>query len=106
MSASIPLNRSERTEHWREQIDAWQALGVSRARYCRENDLNYDVFNYWYKKLVTPEVRTKKLVPVAVSAAELNPTAGALQLRLPNGIHITSIQADSVQLVGQLIAQL
>ena len=64
------------------------------------------LFNYWYKKLVTPEIRTKKLVPVVMSAAEQNPTAGALQLRLPNGIHINGIQADSVQLVGQLISQL
>ena len=94
-----------RSQHWQQHMDSWSASGLSRAQYCREQDLSYYVFNYWHAKLNKPS-EPKKLVPVVVSnKPDFQPSHG-LQVRLPNGVQISGVDQVSVGLVGQLIAQL
>jgi len=96
---------TKRAQHWQQHMDAWQLSGISKARYCRDNDLSYCVFNYWHAKLISPKNKTA-LVPVALSSVSDTSNTGTLQLELPNGMQITGIETESVSLVGRLIAQL
>ena len=96
---------THRKQQWQHHLEAWRSSGVSRAQYCRDNDLSYCVFNYWHAKLIAPK-KSSNLVPVVVSPASVPTSTGTLQLELPNGMQITGIGSESVDLVSQLIAQL
>jgi len=96
----------DRQQHWQKHIDDWQSSGLSRARYCRDHELSYHVFNYWHAKLNSSSTPSK-LVPVLASLPVPThlPSQG-LELQLPNGVHIRGVDSASVDLVGRLIAQL
>ena len=38
-------------QFWEEEIHKWELSGRTRRAWCRENDLSYYTFTYWYKKL-------------------------------------------------------
>jgi hypothetical protein len=37
--------------YWKQQVDACNASGMNKSKYCRQNQLNYDRLMYWQKKL-------------------------------------------------------
>ena len=39
---------------WRSHISAWQKSGLSRAKYCRQNNLSSHALGYWHKKYRDP----------------------------------------------------
>lgn len=103
MSSEQPA--ANQAHYWQQHIDAWQTLGGTKAQYCRDNDLSYHVFIYWHTKF-NGYKKPGKLVPVSVDRVSQSDDTGSLQLRLPNGIQITGIQTDSVDLVARLVSQL
>ena len=50
-------------EYWQSHIDAWQQSGLTRAAYCKHNDLNLQTFAYWKHrfKAGSPAVRLVQL---------------------------------------------
>ena len=70
LSKNIQSHQEE--EHiWKQHIELYKASGLSRAAYCRKNEIIYHQFNYWYRKLVNPSV---ELVPIKLQATEMAPT--------------------------------
>lgn len=49
---------------WRTHIAAWQKSGLSRAEYCRQNNLSSHALGYWHKKDKKPDQAGMILVPV------------------------------------------
>ena len=41
----------ERRAHWRAVVERWQHSGLSKAAFCRENDLRLWQFHYWVKRV-------------------------------------------------------
>lgn len=101
----------ERQSYWKEHVNARQNSGLSKARYCREHDLNYHRFIYWADKYsdkpvadcTEPPKLTGKLVPVMLGGSTVS---SGLQLHLPNGACISGIDTHSVDLVARLVSQL
>lgn len=96
---------------WKNHVHAWQDSGLSKARYCREHDLIYHQFIYWVPKIsaavrsgIAATSESSKFLPVVIQRQQAVPAE--LQIRLPNGATITGISAESVELVGTLMAQL
>jgi hypothetical protein len=73
----------ENEGYWRRHQSDCIASGLSRKRYCRENGVSCDRFNYWFKKLSLPE-------GVAQSRKE-SPGKGML---LP--VHLVQAKPDSL----------
>lgn len=102
---------SQREIFWKDHIQTFRDSGLSKARYCRNNELTYHQFIYWVAKfssassddtaVSTP--RSSKLIPVMLQEPE---QSAGLQLHLPNGASISGISAHSVDLVRRLIDQL
>ena len=98
-----------RRAFWESHVHVWQDSGLSKARYCRENKLRYHQFIYWIPKVVLkiqPKIitaPTPKLLPVMIKQSTESPE---LQVKLPNGIIISGITRDSVEVLGALMAQL
>lgn len=108
MAANIhqPLQPLTREQFWRHHIRQWQDSGLSKMRYSRENDVPYHQLIYWCDKLCqsseTPEEANSKFVSVAVAPAEAR-EAATLSVKLPNGICITGVNQETVDLVPQLL---
>ncbi|ASJ72114.1 IS66 family insertion sequence element accessory protein TnpA [Granulosicoccus antarcticus] len=94
---------------WESHVLTWQGSGLSKAKYCRENKLRYHQFIYWISKgeqRVQPKTvtaQTPKLLPVVIKQSAVSPE---LQIKLPNGIIISGITVDSVEVLGALMDQL
>jgi hypothetical protein len=58
----------EDKEFWHDQLEKLKISGLSRFQYCRENDINYDRFGYWIKKL-SPAI--SKFIPVKLQTSEV-----------------------------------
>lgn len=97
-------SQSDRRAFWESHVHAWQISGLSKARYCREHELNYQQFIYWAPKTrQTTKSQIPKFLPVAIKPETVSP---GLQIRLPNGAIISGISEDCVKVVGALISQL
>ena len=74
-----------------EQLEAWQASGMSRAAYAREHGIAINTFHYWHKRYGA--VRQPKIPPAFVEVPDTSParTPGSarVQLALPDGLVIT-----------------
>ncbi|MFK7889833.1 MAG: hypothetical protein AB8B63_03375 [Granulosicoccus sp.] len=107
MSPSKP--KLSRHAFWANHIHAWQSGGLSKARYRREHKLSYHQFIYWVgrtRSIVQAGASTSqapKFLPVAFKPQAVTPE---LQVRLPNGAIISGISAESVEVIGALMAQL
>ncbi|MHC4139679.1 MAG: IS66 family insertion sequence element accessory protein TnpA [Planctomycetota bacterium] len=38
------------SSEWENHLKSWKKSGISRAEYCRNNQLSYHALNYWKKK--------------------------------------------------------
>jgi hypothetical protein len=69
-------SKSNIKRSWQAHIDAQEKSGLSRAAYCRVQDLSYHALTYWSRKLSRPSQSRTKLVPVPVeSIMRMNKTA-------------------------------
>ena len=71
----------EGKDFWQQQLENLKTSGLTRSQYCRENNINYDRFGYWLKKL-SPV--SSEFVPVRLQAPELpspNTAICTLELR-------------------------
>lgn len=108
---STSTSTQQRHTFWQEHVQIYHGSGLSKARYCRDNDIAYHQFIYWASKFAdtkTPDntiadTGTSKLIPVMLAEPEYGT---GLQLHLPNGVLISGISAQSVGIVGHLIEQL
>ncbi len=70
----------EGREFWEQQLVRLKTSGLSRSQYCRENNINYDRFGYWLKRL--PPV-SSEFIPVKLQTPELSaPHATLCTLKL------------------------
>jgi len=91
---SIQENRQRSRQHWQAHISAQMKSGLSRAAYCKENNLSYHAATYWSRKLSQSQSGQEQtnLVPVRFSsniALNTYQTArSGLKVILPNKIVI------------------
>ena len=103
----MSVDNEERKDHWRPQVEAWQASGLSAKRFCKDNAPPYWQFLYRAKKLQPPMPPTSpaneltRVIPVASSGV-----AQALQITLPNGVSISGIDGSNVGLLATVLDQL
>jgi hypothetical protein len=100
-------------EYWQEQMDAWQASGLSQSRYCRENNLSMSTFNCWKRKLIglDPKPKESKFVPLKISQPRKthNISIGSyseLNIITPNGFGISVSAGTDYNQVIPLIKKL
>jgi hypothetical protein len=98
---SAAKNNSTQEQFFEEHIVKQKASGLSRAAYCRKHQLNYDHFNYWFRK----EKKTaQQLVPIKISEpvkpSSLRPIA------LPTLCTLTLTNGDVLQIHDKSILPL
>ena len=101
----MPADNEERRAYWHPQIEAWQASGVSAKRFCTEHSLPYSQFLYWARKQL-PRSAPGPASSFTRVVAQPSVAAPGLQITLPNGVQIGGIDAQNVDLLGTVLAQL
>ena len=86
-------------------IELWKQSGLSQKAYCRQNNIRYHLFHYWYKRYKDEQsaVKDAGFVPLNVQP----PTsfnAGHIELLLPDGKRILFHQAISSDYLKALIS--
>lgn len=82
----------ESKEYWEQQLEQLKLSGLTRAKYCKENGVNYDRFGYWLAKL---RPMSSGFVPVHVQPNSHGMHQNTL-CTLEMGKHILKIHDASV----------
>jgi hypothetical protein len=64
LKPQVTNNRATQHQFWKEHTVKQKESGLSRAAYCRKHQLNYDHFNYWFRK---EKGGVQQLVPVKLN---------------------------------------
>jgi hypothetical protein len=100
--------------YWKEQIENWEASGLSQAEYCRRQDLKFYRFVYWRKKFIRPADPVRQDIvelPFSIRAAGLIPGRPiSLRLSVGNKNYRIEVERDFdpvafrqlVQVLGQI----
>ena len=62
-------NPIEGREFWEDWIGRYQSSSQTRKAFCRDNNLNYDRFQYWHNKLKQENQSAKKLIPIKTTTS-------------------------------------
>ena len=60
------MEQQSKREHWATILDQQRQSKLSIKQFCTEQNLSYQTFYYWSKKLTQPEPETK-VQPIIVS---------------------------------------
>jgi len=87
------LNQSaENATFWQKHIDQFQAAGQTKTKYCKQHELNYHRFLYWYTKLTKTSAHKSQpadLIPVHVMTPKATePKDCIANLELASGVKI------------------
>ena len=96
-------------KYWQQQIEAWQASGLSQSAFCAANDLAYHRFGYWQRKLrsqgqASSQQAISNFVPALTYPQQT--AADDLSLVLPSGLTLCGVTSNNLSVVCQLLARL
>ena len=95
----------DRQAFWQEQMTTWKQSGLSGARFCKSNDLNYSQFVYWRQKLLKgkAEQATQEKHGGFTQVLRQSEPLDSLSLSLPNGLVFRGISSDNIGVVRELL---
>ncbi len=84
MGLSDKYDMEQDEEFWQPHIDTFNSMGISKLKYCQENDLGYHRFLYWHQKL--SRSATGNLLPVKLKSS--GSTMALCTLESPKGYRV------------------
>jgi hypothetical protein len=84
-----------------DNIDRWQQSGLTQKAFCREVNLPYHVFHYWYRRYRITESKPAPFVKLRVSTPSIS---SSMELLLPDGKRLLFYQAVSIDYLRALIS--
>ena len=87
------MTRSETAALWSKRLDRFARSQMTIAEFCKSEGVSSASFYHWKKKRTLSQIRqpTKpnNFVPVALTAASVNPRRGGeVNIELPGGIRV------------------
>lgn len=68
------MNQEQKRHHWALILEQQQNSNLTIKQFCLDNDINYQTFHYWFKKLNKPEVQTQ-VQPIVVTESYVDHTS-------------------------------
>ena len=89
-------NQHGQQRRWAAHVTALRNSGLSRAEYCRRQNLSYHALTYWYRKLAGQGTSATTLVPISLKRepsvggdAKRNQVRGSeLAIMLPGNVTV------------------
>ena len=107
-----PTRRSLPPRQWQVHVQAFRRSGLSRAEYCRRQNISYHALGYWQRKLSGPGAigTVPALVPVPLAGNIVShlslPGRAALRVILPGRLSIEVGDGFSPATLNRLLATL
>ena len=107
-----PSKGSLPQRQWQAHVQAFRRSGLSRAEYCRRQNISYHALGYWQRKLSGPGAigTVPALVPVAlagnITSPFSSPGRAALRVILPGRLAIEVGDGFSPATLNRLLATL
>jgi len=95
------LAPKEKRKFWQEQIQAWQASGLSQAEHCRQNHLKMHQWWYWRKRISHAPAPDITFVPLNFSSSKI--CRACVNVVTPNGYRIEVDNSFELSKLRQLI---
>ena len=67
---TMRLTAEEKRVFWSGHVERWRESGLSRTKYCKQNDLNLSQLVYWLQKSETAASEPKPIAFVRVNTVE------------------------------------
>jgi hypothetical protein len=93
-------------QFWQVHISQWRASNLTQAAYCRHHGLSQDNFGYHKRKKSVALVPVKSSGFINLSLPQVNPVDKPLTLHLSNGMLLSGITPDNINLIKQLTGAL
>ena len=83
------MTKEEKTAYWRQQVDGFQASGLSAKNYCAQEGIAVATLHYWRKRFADaveprPMIHgTKGFLPVTL--APVGPSVSLVEIMLLSG---------------------
>jgi hypothetical protein len=79
------MNQEQKRAHWASVIEQQQHSQLSIKQFCTDNNISYQTFYYWSKRLRTHD-KTQTLHPI-VFDEHSHPQSTSVTIAIANGIH-------------------
>ena len=97
------IERKTREKQMQEHIQAWQNSKLTQQEYCSRNQLSFNTFYYWLKKIKERE-QSLGAGFVALRFKDQRPsTVGSVEIHYPNGVRLSVPVSTDLRLVSRLI---
>jgi hypothetical protein len=68
MIGGFMKSNPEKTNYWRQQIEALKASGLTRTAYCEANQIKLSALDYWRQKFNAPEKKNEtNWIPIKIA---------------------------------------
>ena len=99
LSEGLNVDREDQS-YWQHHIVGFDQSGLSRKKYCQQHQVNYDRFQYWYRKLKnqTPLNPASNFIPITVKPSGSSSVVATIVLRDGHHalIHDTAVLFDVI----------
>lgn len=97
------MSKTNRQQHWQNILQQWRDSGLSKKRFCAENNITLSNFYRWQKILSVNEKPASSFIPVqkteAVTSELISLAVGSFRLQLPAsclGVVLTQLKSVGV----------
>ena len=73
------LTKTQKERYWYQQIKEWEQSGISKKAYCRQHNLVYDQFKWWYSKIQEKGIKNETGF-LAIEKPARQDTAGKISI--------------------------
>ena len=97
----MPKNESVQQKMF-ASIASWQASDLSQKEWCRQQEITYHIFHYWYKRYREQQESSGEASAFARLAVKQEPEAGC-EVIFADGTKVIFRQSVSVQYLKSLL---
>jgi len=80
-----------RRQDWKEKIENWQSSGKTITAWCKENNIPYNTFQNWRRKLGCTSNKNKVILSPFIELQEENSSRSGVQLYIKGvSLHLST----------------
>jgi len=87
------LTKAQKEQYWYQHIKEWEQSGISKKAYCRQHNIVYDQFKWWYRKIQEKGIKNEtgfiaieKLSTRQDTAGKINIVIGGIRIEVQSGV--------------------
>ena len=91
---------------WQQHVSQWKDSALTQTQYCKKHQLNPQRLSHHKRRLETQETAPVKTGFIALPLPEYLPKPELLTLHFANGLSLSGIAPNNIDVVKQLTAAL